>query len=295
MKPLAKHLTLLLWLCLPLASTKAANLIAQYRLDEQVVYTIPVSRSRVTTISFPGPIAAVDAANVTSDPKVPGMFQIAHTKGSYFLSVRALVEKATTNMNIRWNNKTYVIVLVESSAPLYSVIFQDDTDADIHPVSTPVTPNRLLALLDKAKAYPLLKAYQPEVVAQLEYLSFQNKPPVLDYRDYAIQLDEVFRFNPEDTLIFRVLLRNKTSQPIQYRPDGFSLRVGDRTYPQSISDADGTIPPNGEAPAYFAVTGTPNGGRNDLSLKNDFAVLLDPVETNTVPPRSVRPESKPSP
>ncbi len=295
MKPLAKHLTLLLWLCLPLASTKAASPIAQYRLDEQVVYTIPVSRSRVTTISFPGPIAAVDAANVTSDPKVPGLFQIAHTKGSYFLSVRALVEKATTNMNIRWNNKTYVIELVESSAPLYSVVFQDDTDTDIHPVSTPVTPNRLLALLDKAKAYPLLKAYQPEVVAQVEYLNFQNKPLVLDYRDYEIQLDEAFRFNPEDTLIFRVLLRNKTGQPIQYRPDGFSLRVGDRTYPQSISDASGTIPPNGEAPAYFAVTGTPNGGRNDLSLKNGFTVLLDPVETNTVSPRSVRPESKPSP
>ncbi len=28
-------------------------------------------------------------------------------------------------------------------------------------------------------------------------------------------------------------------------------------------------------PAYFAVTGTPNGGRNDISLKNDFIVILD--------------------
>jgi hypothetical protein len=293
MKHLRKHSLVLLLLGLPSSSAKAANTIAEYRLDERTVYAIPVSCSRVTTISFPGPIAAIDAANVTSDPKIPGLFQIAHTKGSYFLSVRALVEKATTNLNLRWNQKTYVIELIESSSPLYSVIFADDTDADIRPASAGVTPSRLLTLLDKAKAYPLLKQYHADAVAQVEYLNFRTKPRVLDYQDYEVQLDELFRFNPEDTLIFRILLRNKTKQPIQYRPDGFSLRVGERTYPQSISDASGTIPPQGQAPAYFAVTGTPNGGRNDLSLKNDFIVLLDRVETNAAPP-PVHPPSKPS-
>ena len=148
--------------------------------------------------------------------------------------------------------------------------------------------------MDKAKAYPLLKEYHANAVAQVEYVNFTKNPRVLDYKDYEVQLDEVFRFNPEDTLIFRILLRNKTDQPIQYRPDGFSLRVGERTYPQSISDASGTIPPKGETPAYFAVTGTPNGGRNDLSLKNDFTVLLDRVETNAPPPQPAQPESKPS-
>jgi len=294
MKHLLKHILVLLLLTLQSGSAKAANTIAEYRLDERTVYAIPVSRSRVTTISFPGPISAVDAANVTSDPKVPGLFQIAHTKGSYFLSVRALVQKAATNMNIRWNNKTYVIELVESPSPFYSVIFQYDTDADIRPASARVTPSRLLALLDKAKAYPLLKEYHANAVAQVEYVNFSKNPRVLDYKDYEVQLDEVFRFNPEDTLIFRILLRNKTDQPIQYRPDGFSLRVGERAYPQSISDASGTIPPKGQAPAYFAVTGTPNGGRNDLSLKNDFTVLLDRIETNAPPPHPARPKSKPS-
>jgi hypothetical protein len=115
----------------------------------------------------------------------------------------------------------------------------------------------------------------------------------MDYNDYEVRLDEVFRFNPEDTLIFRVVLCNKTGQPIQYRPDGFSLRVGERTYPQSISDASGTIPPKGEVPAYFAVTGTPNGGRNELSLKNDFTILIDHKETDA-PPQPAQPELKPS-
>jgi hypothetical protein len=292
MKPLVKHIALLLLVAIQTSIAKDGSPIAEYRLDEQTVYTIPVSRSRVTTISFPGPISAIDAANVTSDPKIPGLFQIAHSKGSYFLSVKALVQKAATNVNIRWNKKTYVIELVESPVPLYSVIFQYDTDANIRPATTRVTPSRLLALLDKAKAYPLLKAYHPNTVAQVEYVNFSKNPRLMDYKDYEVQLDELFRFNSEDTLVLRILLRNKTDRPIQYRPDGFSLRVGERTYPQSVSDASGTIPPNGEVPAYFAVTGTPNGGRNDLSLKNEFTVLLDRVETNA-PPQPVQPEANP--
>ena len=51
--------------------------------------------------------------------------------------------------------------------------------------------------------------------------------------------------------------------------------MGERTYPQSISDASGMVPPHAEAPAYFAITGTPNGGRNDISIKNDFYIILD--------------------
>jgi hypothetical protein len=294
MKSLAKSFALLFLLAIRPGFAKDASPIAEYRLDERTVYTIPVSRSRVTTISFPGPISAIDAASVTSDPKVPGLFQLAYTKGSYFLSVKALVQKAATNINIRWNKKTYAIELVESPLPLYSVIFQYDTDADIKPAITRVTPSRLLALLDKAKAYPLLKEYHANTVAQVEYANFSKNPRVMDYKDYEVRLDEVFRFNPEDTLIFRVLLRNKTDQPIQYRPDGFSIRVGERTYPQSISDASGTIPPKGDAPAYFAVTGTPNGGRNDLALKNDFYVILDRIETNAPTQHLGTPESEPA-
>jgi len=268
--------------------------IEEYQLDERTVYTIPVSLTRVTTISFPGPISAIDAANVTSDAKTPGLFQIAHTKGSYFFTIRALVQKAATNINIRWNKKTYVLELVESPTPLYSVIFQYSNDEPVRSTALRVTPNRLLALLDKAKAYPILKAYHPETVAQVEYLAYAKTPRIIDCGDYDIQLEEVFRFNPEDTLVFRVVLRNKIEQAIHYAPDGFTLRVGDRTYPQAISDASGTIPPKSEAPAYFAVTGTPNGGRNELSLKNEFAVLLDRFQpaTEAYPPEDPKPEPR---
>ncbi|MGP8200796.1 MAG: hypothetical protein ACLQU4_14975 [Limisphaerales bacterium] len=268
-------------MCLALAfnARGISDAIKEFVLDERTVYTIAVSLDRVTTISFPGPISAIDAAQVTADNKSPAAFQISHSAGTAFLSIRALVKKAATNLNIRWNGKTYVLELVQNSSPFYSVIFNlppEPVDR-IEPVS--VSPHRLLALLDKAKGYPLLKAYHPESVLDVEYRNFAKEPRVMDYHDYEIQLDEVFRFDPEDTLVFHVRLRNKTDLPLTYAPDGFSLRAGERTYFSSISDANGLIPPKSEMAAYFAVTGTPNGGRNDLSLKNDFIVVLQAMPT----------------
>ncbi len=292
MKSLINILMLALWTEIAFGDQ---NAIRQFPLDDHRVYAIAVALDRVTTISFPGAISAIDAANVTVDGKQAGLFQIAHARGSYFFSVRALAKRAVTNVNVRWHNQTYALELHESDAPFYSVIFEYTELA--RPVPVAVTPERLLALLDKAKAFPLLKEFHPEAVADVEYVSYAAKPQTMDYKSYVVQIEEAFRFNPEDTLIFRVTLTNRTDQVWQYRPDGFSLRVGGRLYPQSISDANGTIPPHGIAPAYFAVTGTPDGGRNDISLKNDFIVLLDafpvPVETNNpvAPTNSVAPEN----
>jgi hypothetical protein len=291
MKRLSEILVALFCLMI-VAEAGGSKSIKALVLDERTVYTIPVSANRVTTISFPGPISAIDAAQVTVDGKSPAAFQIAHTKGSHFFSVRALGKKAVTNVNIRWNNKTYVLELVESDEPLYSVIFQIAGDKPGQPERVAVTPARLVALLDRAKAFPFLREHHPESVAQVEHVAFAKKPLTMDYKNYELRIDEAFRFNPEDTLIFRLTLTNKTDEPLQYKPDGFSLRIGERIYPQSISDASGVVPPKSETPAYFAITGTPNGGRNEISLKNDFAVLLDAIPA---PKPEQQPESKEEP
>lgn len=264
-----------------LALAEPPETIQCITLDERVVVTVPVATNRVTTISLPGPIAAIDAVGVTADGKTPGQFQLAHTKGSSFLSVRALARKAATNLNIRWNKRTYVFELVESDAPVLALKLEDRAVVAQSAQPAPqVSPTRLLALLDKAKAFPLLKQQQPDAVAGAEARAFGDKPLVTDFNDYEIRIEEVFRFNPEDTLVFHVTLRNKSEQEIRYLPESFCVRVGNRLYFQSISDAPGVLPPCTASTVYFAVTGTPDGGRNELSLKNDFSVLV----TRTSPP-----------
>jgi len=288
----------ILLLSTTVALAASPDAIQRVTLDERVVVTVPVSTNRITTISFPGPIAAIDAVGVTADGKTPGQFQLAHTKGSSFVSVRALARKSATNLNIRWNKRTYVFELIESDVPVLALNLEDRAVSEIVQPAPQVTPTRLLALLDKAKAFPLLKKQQPDVVAGAEARTFGDEPPVTDFNDYEIRIEEVFRFNPEDTLVFHVTLRNKSEHLIRYLPESFCVRVGNRLYHQSISDAPGLLPPYAASTVYFAITGTPDGGRNELSLKNDFSVLVSrlssaPPSAATMPPAPPPPAQTP--
>jgi hypothetical protein len=287
----------LLLLSLTVGLAEPPSAIQHVTLDERVVVTVPVATNRVTTISFPGPIVAIDAVGVTADGKTPGQFQLAHTKGSSFLSVRALAAKTATNLNIRWNKRTYVLELIESGTPILALNLEDRITTKVVQPAPLVTPSHLLALLDKAKAFPLLKKQHPEALADAEARAFGDKPQVTDFNDYEIRIEEVFRFNSADTLVFHVTLRNKSDREIRYLPESFRVRVGNRLYYQSISDAPGVLPPNSVSTAYFGITGTPDGGRNELSLKNEFTVLVSrlpgpptsSILPQTTPPRSTWP------
>jgi hypothetical protein len=259
--------------------------IQQVILDDRTMVSVPVATNRVTTISFPGPIEAVDGAGITMDGMTPGLFQLAHAKSSAFLSVRALSPKASANLNIRWNDHTYVFELTESDQPVLSLNLEAPPTPEEAGVgqAPEVSPLKLLALLDKAKAFPLLKVQQPESVADVDFTTYDGRPLVSDFDDYEIQIEEAFRFNAEDTLVFRITITNKTDAPLFYQPDSFALRAGNRLYSQSISDADGTVPPQGQSIVYFAVTGTPDGGRNNLSLRNAFTVLVTRISPPAPP------------
>lgn len=267
----------------------AATPIKDIPLDEQQVVGIPVTNSRVTTVSFPGPIAALEGAGITTDGKQPAQFQLAHKPGAYFFSVRSLVKGAVTNLNVRWNETTYVLELQDSSAPLLAVNFHH-TPHRSDSRGRAVTPNRLLGLLDMAKAYPALRDSHPEAVQDVEFVDYAKESRVMDYRDYEVRLEEALRFDAQDTLVFRVTLRNKTERELHYQPDGFSVRAGERVFTQSISDASGVMPPKSDSLAYFAITGTPTGGRNDLSLKNDFTIRVPLAEPNVFVGKAALPE-----
>ena len=258
------------------AALTQASPIQKLFLDDTVVVSVPVATNRVTTINFPSAITAIDGAGITVDGKSPGLFQLAHTQASAFLSVRALFPKASANLNVRWNDQTYVFELTESDQPVLSLNMAAMPVPEDEGVghAPEVSPIKLLALLDKAKAFPLLKAQQPESVADVDFTTYDGRPLVSDFNDYEIQIEEAFRFNAEDTLVFRLVITNKIDAPLIYQPDSFALRAGNRLYPQSISDADGTVPPKEQSIVYFAVSGTPDGGRNELSLRNAFTVLV---------------------
>jgi hypothetical protein len=115
-----------------------------------------------------------------------------------------------------------------------------------------------------------------------------KQPSITDCDDYEVRVNEAFRFDREDTLVFRLTLQNKTLEPIEFAPERLRLKAGIQTLFPSVTQLGGLIPASGTSDGYVAFTGTGDGERNDLSLKNDFTFVLErtPVATNELPVKS---------
>jgi len=158
--------------------------IQQVLLDDRTAVSVPVATNRVTTISFPSAITALTARASRWTAKHLACFNWPTPKARRFFSVRALFPKASANLNIRWNDHTYVFELTESGQPVLSLNLAAMPTPEEEGVghAPEVSPLKLLALLDKAKAFPLLKAQQPESVANVDFTTYDGKPLVSDFQ-----------------------------------------------------------------------------------------------------------------
>ena len=285
MNPLTKFIILARALQL-MAGSASAQQVRDAVLDDRTVYNVPVSATRVTTVSFPSAISAIDGALVSTDGKTPGVFQVAHTKGTAYFSARALAHDGVTNLNVRWNNRTYVFELHESNAPCYSLILRSANEHGGR-ANRPLTPNRLLGLLDRAKAFPLLRQYQPESVCDVEMRDMTTTPMVSDCGDYEVRYEEAFRFPEPDALVFRLTVTNKSDKPLEHAPEKMEVRVGEHVLTPALTDLPGKLAPRSTTIGYIAIHCSTADGLRALSLKNDFSFILSRIDATAT---SILPE-----
>ena len=87
-------------------------------------------------------------------------------------------------------------------------------------------------------------------------------------------------------------LANLTENEIKYDKHSFSAHAGDGIYYMSVSDASGIMPPKSETYAWFGITSTPRGGRNNLKADNDWLIALTTQEMHLENIQSVKNELK---
>jgi len=252
------------------------QVVKQFPLDERTIYEIPIGRDVPTTLMFPSALTALESANISTTPDTPAPVLLSYTPGRYFFSVRALSPDAKAAVNVVWRDKTYVLRFVAGSEPYGSVTFyEDQMTGRSASLRRRVTPDVLLGLLDRAKSYRLIELQYPEAEQQIEHT---EPGSITFYRDFRVTVDEVFRFDPEDTLVFKLRLENLGDKEVVYQPQRLAARVGLNVYYPSIADASGIIPPKAVTSAFFAITGKPDGGRANLSVKNVFSIIVPRVE-----------------
>ena len=271
------------------------NQYIEYRLIQGEIYRICVKMNDgVTTIQFPSRISEIAGKNISIDGKGTD-FQIAAQPGSYYFNVSALKPGVSTTLTVTYNRQLYILYLIHSDKEAYaSVVFGKNSGrrnfTDNVVTSTPkVTPARLVSLIDMAKKYDVLKETYPDSLAGVERMLSRNR-----YRcgKYDIHLDEAIRFEEEDTVIFKLRLANLTENEIKYDKHSFSAHAGDGVYYMSVSDASGIMPPKSETYAWFGITSTPRGGRNNLKADNDWLIALTTQEMHLENIQSVKNELK---
>ncbi|MCF7889344.1 MAG: hypothetical protein K9L78_04400 [Victivallales bacterium] len=257
-----------------------AGPIKQFILDSNIVYTLKISKDgSVTTVMFPSAIQGIYGSNIIDNPskaKKNGVYLLTYQEGNYYFSIKAVRPEQTASLNIVFNRKIYVIKLksVTKEEAYNSVTFEsggNSVGGSNGGGSNKVAPSILVSTLDKAKMYPLLLQQYPDNVANIQY---KHRDEVFKYKGYSVRLNAVYRFNEIDTLVFWIILTNSTDKKITYDPANIAVRCGEKIYFSSLAEASGVIPPNGTTQAYFCITGTPDGGRNWLSVDNNFLVLL---------------------
>ncbi len=252
-------------------SVQKTNQFQEFQLAQGTVYEVYVkSGDGVTTITFPSAISKIAGVNVATDSSSD--FVIAAKPGSYYFNIMARKKGATGTLTVIHNRQTYILYLKQDDAKAYaSVNFASSSggSSSYSGKSVSVTPARLLSLIDMTKGYELFKKRYPSEVRDTVHVKNHR---FFNYGKFKIELLEVVRFNREDTLVFKLLMHNESAEEISYDKFSFSAQVGGKTYYMSSADASGVMPPKSATWAFFTITGTPDGGRNNLAPDNEFMV-----------------------
>ncbi len=271
---------------LMLASEDRYNtkVIKEYSLDANTVYNIPIGNTP-TTITFPSQLTSIDGANISTNPADNAPVLISYVDGHYFFSIRAVQPKAQAAVNVVHRNQTYVFNFYhqEDSIPYRTVrlLGADEPASYGYNARSPkhrvhnISPKVLLSLLDRSKSYHLVNNAYPGKLQDIEHIAPRNLKT--EYKDFAVMVDEIFRFEDHDTLVFKISLQNDSSENIFYQPQSIAVRIGQNLYFPSVADASGIIPANSDSIAYVAITGKPNGERADLSIKNRFQIIVSKI------------------
>jgi hypothetical protein len=277
------------------AQENLSSRIVRLPLNQNEPSVIKLGTRGITTIEFPSKIEALDGFgfNVNPAPDGSDLFQISFNKGTNFLSLKAMKESVEGNLTVVLDGKVYSLFCKSVDDPVFVVIFEGGsgrrtTSPDaVLAKNKPISPARLLGFLDKIKAFPALKVSAPEIFHEMDVAEPNSDSSV---GGLQVLLRRVIRDDSVDAVGFEVELDNKTNKDFLYDPESFGVRAGGEVYQQAVADASGLVPAGKSQSAFFVITGTANGGRNDLAVTNKFDVVMRQVQGDADPHRKVSTE-----
>ena len=250
---------------------------------------ISLSPQLTTTLLFPGPLAGafglgLISGNNAQAPRDGAGVQVEHPDGSNILVLHALSESSRVLMTVLLEGRLYVFDAASGPSPDVAVtLLKADAAA---PRAIEVTPEEIKAARLK---------YDPELLVGFERRAhdaslLRKLYPDL-YRGYnARQADytsdsgvikttvtEIHRFSKEDATVLEGTVQNETGHPISFDGRATTVQVANEVHPAKLTDCLCPIPPGETVPIVVVLQGDIDGGRANLSIDNEFRIILPPI------------------
>ncbi|MFA5263731.1 MAG: hypothetical protein WC378_07875 [Opitutaceae bacterium] len=240
-------------LALPLP---AAPTVHTYPLDAGIVYPIVLATDEPTTVVFPGALTALDGANIAAQATETAGILLSYQPGQRFFSVCALHEGVKAGLNVVYHEKVYALRFATGPAADRIVTFLAELPAP--------QPDRLRALIEQVKFWTLRVERLPALAGAVERVA---PATATTYRDFTVTLEEVFRWDAEDVLVFHARLENRGTRAVAYDAERLGVRLGTEAWTAAAVDASGAIPAGGVTHVYFAI-------QTSLPASAGFAVVV---------------------
>ncbi len=249
-------------------------------LDTQRVVDVPVGQRHATVLNFPGVVQGVIGYGLTGG-KDPGTFQFDAPEGGTVVTVRNVMQDKDCYMSVMVDRALYVFHLLPSDDPVIALhMLKEDKSKKPLPElpATEVAGRRLdysdtklVQILRKARDRALWEKSQPQWYesAELKVVDLKNEQGAL-----TPGIEEVHRFPEDDAIVLLGKVANSSGGPLQVVPLETNVRVGERILSGQLVDFSGVIPAKSTTPFAIVLTGDSSGSRLNLSVENDFRVIV---------------------
>src|ERR1700757_1130576 len=249
---------------------------------------IPISSSPqlTTTLLLPAvPSGTFGLGLVNSQSaSANGSVQIEHPEGSQVLVLHALSETAAVTMTLLMDGQLYVFNLQSGPSPDVAVTLVkadaaapravEVTPEEIKAARVKYDPELLVGFERRAQDAALLRKLYPDLyqgynTRQADYTS--------DSGVVKTTVTQIHRFSREDAIVLEGTVQNETGHPVSFDGRATTVQVANEVHPAKLTDCLRPIPPGETVPIVVVLQGDIDGGRANLSINNDFRIILPPI------------------
>jgi hypothetical protein len=250
---------------------------------------IELSPEIATTLLFPGPISGTFGTGLASNGQTQqSVVQIEHPDGSAVLVLRALAENVRTVITVLFDGSLYVFQLESGPHPdaALTLTKSDQSAEGVRQVSAEdvkasrlkFDPELLVGFERRARDAALLRKLYPDLYQG--YLSRQADY-TSDSGTVKTTVTQIHRFSGEDAIVLEGTVQNETNHTIEFDGRATTVQVANEVHPAKLTDCLRPIPASATVPIVVVIQGDIDGGRANLSIQNEFRIML-PGDTGTV-------------